>query len=233
VEPAGFEQVAFWITMLAPLFLLGGIIGAYIEIKTPGTILPGVISVVCFVIFFAGHYIAGLAGREVFVMFFIGVLLILSEVLLHPGTIVPGLLGAALVAASLLLAMVDRYPGESWLPTASELTWPVVKLSATAVLASLVAALLARFLPRTTLYRHVVLETANPVGPSLAPSSATQLLKVGDTGKAVTLLRPSGRAVFGELHVDVITEGDFIAPGTPLRVIAVEGARIVVESLSS
>src|SRR5437763_6156384 len=34
--PTGFEQLAFWITALAPLLLLGGIIGAYLEFKIPG-----------------------------------------------------------------------------------------------------------------------------------------------------------------------------------------------------
>src|SRR6516165_7761720 len=34
--PTGFEQLAFWITSLAPLLLLGGILGAYLEFKIPG-----------------------------------------------------------------------------------------------------------------------------------------------------------------------------------------------------
>ncbi len=35
IEPTGFEQLAFWITALAPLLLLGGILGAYLEFKIP------------------------------------------------------------------------------------------------------------------------------------------------------------------------------------------------------
>ena len=35
-EPSGFEQLAFWLTALAPLLLLGGILGAYLEFKIPG-----------------------------------------------------------------------------------------------------------------------------------------------------------------------------------------------------
>src|SRR5437762_10413839 len=31
IEPTGFEQMAFWLTALAPLLLLGGILGAYLE----------------------------------------------------------------------------------------------------------------------------------------------------------------------------------------------------------
>ena len=36
IEATGFEQIAFWITALAPLLLLGGILGAYLEFKIPG-----------------------------------------------------------------------------------------------------------------------------------------------------------------------------------------------------
>src|SRR5207248_1192567 len=56
IEPTGFEQIAFWITALAPLLLLGGILGAYLEFKIPGVTWPGVISAICFALFFLGHY---------------------------------------------------------------------------------------------------------------------------------------------------------------------------------
>ena len=60
--PTGFEQLAFWITSLAPLLLLVGILGAYLEFKIPGATMPGIISAACFALFFLGHYLAGLAG---------------------------------------------------------------------------------------------------------------------------------------------------------------------------
>src|SRR6266704_5344548 len=58
-DPTGFEQLAFWITAIAPLLLLGGIIGAYLEFKIPGVTWPGIISAICFALFFLGHYLAG------------------------------------------------------------------------------------------------------------------------------------------------------------------------------
>src|SRR2546430_1875086 len=70
--PTGFEQLAFWITALAPLLLLGGIIGAYLEFKIPGASLPGIISAICFALFFLGHYLAGLAGWVVVGLFVLG-----------------------------------------------------------------------------------------------------------------------------------------------------------------
>jgi membrane-bound ClpP family serine protease len=81
IEPTGFEQIAFWITALAPLLLLGGILGAYLEFKIPGVTWPGVISAICFTLFFLGHYLAGLAGWEVVALFILGMVLVLIEIL--------------------------------------------------------------------------------------------------------------------------------------------------------
>src|SRR4029077_15667935 len=52
IEPTGFQQLASLITTLAPLLLLGGILGAYLEFKIPGVMWPGVNSAICFALFF-------------------------------------------------------------------------------------------------------------------------------------------------------------------------------------
>jgi membrane-bound serine protease (ClpP class) len=52
------------------------------------------------------------------------------------------------------------------------------------------------------------------------------------TGETLTALRPSGTAVIDGKRVDVVTEGQMIDPGTPVRVIAVEGLRVVVREMN-
>ncbi|MBM3870975.1 MAG: hypothetical protein FJ392_08435 [Verrucomicrobia bacterium] len=54
---------------------------------------------------------------------------------------------------------------------------------------------------------------------------------VGQSGVAHTALRPSGVAVIGGQRVDVVTEGALIERGANVRVIAVEGARVVVRQV--
>src|SRR5437764_32659 len=56
IGPTGFEQLAFWITALAPLLFLGGIIGAYLEFKIPGASLPVIISAICYELFLLVYY---------------------------------------------------------------------------------------------------------------------------------------------------------------------------------
>jgi membrane-bound serine protease (ClpP class) len=234
-EPTGFEQLAFWITTLSPLLLLAGIIGAYLEFKIPGVTWPGVISAICFALFFLGHYLAGLAGWEVVALFFLGLVLVLIEVLFFAhSTIVFGVLGAFLIIASLLWTMTDRYPGQNSLPTTKMLAIPMRNLSIAIVGSIVVIALLARYLPRTSFYRRFALIDSNPPGPSFGGSlrqfETSLALTTGMQGTAITVLRPSGKARFADRIVDVVSEGEFIPPQTPVTIIQTDGMRVVVKA---
>jgi len=52
------------------------------------------------------------------------------------------------------------------------------------------------------------------------------------SGTTLTTLRPSGTALINGHRVDVVTEGSFIEPQTPVKVVAIEGLRVVVRALS-
>src|SRR5256886_3262503 len=219
--PTGFEQLAFWITALAPLLLLGGIIGAYLEFKIPGASLPGIISAICFALFFLGHYLAGLAGWEVVALFVLGMALVIIEILFFAhSTIVFGVVGVFLILASLFWAMIDRYPGETLFPTGHALAVPLLNLFLALIGAAIVIALLARYLPRTSIYRRFALMTSNPPGPSLAGvprEFATAIdLSPGTEGISMSILRPMGKTRFLDRIIDVVTQGEFIPANTSI-----------------
>ena len=52
------------------------------------------------------------------------------------------------------------------------------------------------------------------------------------SGTTVTTLRPCGTALIGGRRIDVVTEGSFIEPHTPVRVVAIEGMRVVVRAFT-
>lgn len=235
INPSGFERLAFWITALAPLLLLAGMLGAYLEFKIPGASLPGVIAAICFALFFLGHYLAGLAGWEVVALFVVGVCFVVAEILFFAhSTIIVGVIGVFLMLGSLLWAMVDRYPGQTSFPTGRMLRLPVLNLLIAMIAAAIAIVILARYLPRTSIYRRFVLSADIPSGPSLAgvPREFAAAMEVspGATGTALTTLRPSGKARFGDHVVDVVTEGDFIAAETPVAVVSTDGMRVVVKT---
>src|SRR5262249_13015943 len=213
IKPTGFEQLALWITALAPLLLLAGIVGAYLEFKIPGATMPGIISAICFALFFLGHYFAGLAGWEVVALFVLGLALVIIEILFFAhSTIVFGVLGVLLMLASMLWAMIDRYPDQPFFPTGELLAIPLRNLFIALVTDAIIIALLAKYLPRTSIYRRFALMTSNPPGPSLAGvprEFATALnLSPGTKGISISILRPSGKARFLDQTVDVVTQGE-------------------------
>ena len=236
IKPTGFERLAIWITALAPLLLLGGMFGLYLEFKMPGTGAPGIVAAVCFALFFLGHYFAGLAGWEVVALFVLGVCFVLAEILLFAhSTILFGLIGVFLMLGSLLWAMIDRYPGQRLFPTGQMLRIPVLNLLIAILAMAAIIAVLARFLPRTSLYRRIVLSADIPSGPSLsgAPRDFEPAVEVkpGAEGTALTTLRPSGKARFGGHVVDVVTEGEFIAAESRVAVASTDGMRVVVKAI--
>ncbi|HJT45305.1 MAG TPA: hypothetical protein VJ721_03440 [Chthoniobacterales bacterium] len=238
IHVTGFEQLAFWITALAPVLLLGGIVCAWLEFKIPGATLPGVLSAICFAFFFLGHYLAGLAGWEVVALFVLGVTLVIIEILFFAhSTIIFGVVGVFLMLASMLWAMIDRYPDQPLLPTAEMLAIPVRNLLIALIAAGIVIWVLAKYLPQTSIYRRFALMTTNPPGPSLAGiprEFATGLeLSPGTEGTSMSILRPSGKARFLDQIIDVVTQGEFIPPDTAITIVRKDGMRVVVKAARS
>jgi len=178
--------------------------------------------------------VAGLAGWEPAVLFIIGLALIVSELAIHPGTILPGLLGLFIVAGALLWTMVDRYPRQPFVVDPDLFLRPLINLGVAALLAIICISVLAKYLPETSIYSRFVLSSNKPKGPAFSPvRSEFTRLSIGDEGVARSILRPSGTALFDGGSYDVITAGEFVEAGTPIRVIAVEGSKIVVEPVKA
>ncbi len=144
VEPTGAERVAMWLTAIGPLLLLVGIVGTYIEMKTPGFGIPGIVGVVSFILYFAGGYIAGLSGLEWTVVFVIGLALFILEIFVFPGTLFIGLIGGAMMLASLVMAMVDFYPGMPTIPSFGTLSEPLRNVLIAVAIAIVLILLLSR-----------------------------------------------------------------------------------------
>ena len=98
---------------------------------------------------------------------------------------------------------------------------------AVVALAPIAVTLAFRLLPRTPMGRKMILQ-----GPTFAAREATEeglAALIGKTGVAATPLRPSGIATFDERRVDVVTRGQHLQAGAGVRVLKVEGNRVIVE----
>jgi membrane-bound serine protease (ClpP class) len=229
-EPTGFERLALWLTAISPLLLMGGIVGAYIEMKAPGFGIPGIASLICFALFFGGHLVAGLSGYEVVFIFLVGLILVIVEIFVIPGTLVAGLIGTVMMLGALLWAMVDYWPSTPEGLTSADFQRPMLNFITALVGTAVLIALLAKILPKTRLYNRLVLAASVPNGPAVTVPMTNLTVKVGEIGTATTTLRPAGKASFGSEVHDVVTNGQFLSAGTAVRVIEVDGTRVVVEA---
>lgn len=228
IKPTGAETLGLWINTVSPILLLIGIIGIYVEFKMPGFLLPGIIGVAAFVIYFFGGYIAGLSGAGWAVLFFLGVALLAVELFVYPGTTIPGIAGLLLILVSVVMGMVDMYPGAPSLPTMPQLRLPLRDLGIAFLGAVVIGYYIARFLPKTPIYAALVSKTASGEQSSSALERRQNSL-VGQTGVSISPLHPGGKARIGDHILDVLTQGEMIEKGRKIKIIGHTGADAVVE----
>jgi membrane-bound serine protease (ClpP class) len=232
IRPTGVEKLGSWINALSPLLLIIGVIGIYIEFKTPGFGLPGIIGITAFVIYFLGGYVAGLSGIEWIAVFIIGLILLALELFVFPGITVLGLAGGILILGSIIMAMVDIYPATPGLPGPVRFQIPVqpivTNLGIMVTGSLLVMWMLSYILPRTTIYSALVSHTVSGEGSTVAHEKQQQR-RVGEMGITLSVLRPGGKAEFGDAVLDVITQGEMIEKGAKVRIVGSTGADAIVE----
>ncbi|MBP2017341.1 membrane-bound serine protease (ClpP class) [Symbiobacterium terraclitae] len=210
------EQVGRVLTTpwVAILLLVAGVIALGIEFTQPGLTGPAAVGIVCLSLFFIGNALVGTAGWVEIALAVSGLVLLLVE-LFTPGFGIFGLSGIAAFGAAIFLAapspeLAGRY-----------LMW-------TAIASAVVLFAAIRAISRRGLGRMLTLSEAAKDWSAQSPDRSRL---VGQEGRTVTVLRPAGTAVFGDQRLDVVTEGEFVPAGVPVRVIRVDGTRIVVRSI--
>ena len=157
-------------------------------------------------------FVEGIAALQA-ILFAAGMLLLLAEAF-NPGFGIAGGLGLALMVAGIILTA--RTPFEA-----------VVMF----VLLLLLLAVLLFFVLRSAksgfLYRKLILKSSATKQEGFAAVAEDTAL-VGKEGIVLTQLRPAGTGDIDGVRLDIVSEGAFIEVGTCIRVIRVEGRRIVV-----
>ncbi len=237
-EEQGVERLARWITSLGPLLLALGVLGLYIEFKTPGFGLPGIAGLTLLAIYFFGHYVAGLAGNVDIFLVVLGIGLLATEVFVIPGFGIVGMLGILCLFSGCLMALIPYIPDVSPLPGVPEFTpaalldGALLQFSTSIVLVVLGAWITGIVLPKTSIYRDAVLTGGLSRERGYVASDAARYMRyLNREGLAWTALRPAGTAVFGDERLDVVSSGDLIERNAKIRVIEVEGSRVVVEAV--
>lgn len=231
IEQSWSEIVANFIRSIAPILMMIGLSAIYMELKTPGFGVPGVVGIVCLALVFFSQYMAGLANYTELLLMILGVLLLLLEVFVIPGFGVVGIGGMILLTIGLILSF------QNFVIPKPEFPWQMQQL--TNNLLKVLISILGSFILFALFFRFIFPYLGLVVkGPYLnadlhdakADSDTEISIKVGNQGIAESILRPAGKAIFNGERYDVVTQGDFIDKGSTVIIVAIQGNRIVVMS---
>ncbi|MBM3252867.1 MAG: nodulation protein NfeD [Candidatus Omnitrophica bacterium] len=212
--------------IVSSLLLTLGFLGMIFELKIPGWGLTGTIALICLALFFWGHYLIGLANWIEILIFIAGIILLLAEIFLIPGFGIIGALGITLILLGAFLSLI-KHPFQ--IPK-TDIVQALYILTYSLIATFVFTLLIMKFFPHTGIWKKVVLATSEKTQSGY--TSAKDLSKyLGRHGKTISILRPSGRAIFGNEILDVITEGDFIDQDKEIQVVSIEGNRIIVKSV--
>jgi len=207
-----------WPVRIALIAIL--LISFFIEASSPGLGIFGAISLVALLLLTGAPALLGLSQWWPALAVACGLLLILAEVLLFPGMAVPAIAGGVLVLVGLLASFVTR--DLSTPAGQSQLASAVATVLGGCFAAGVGIWIAGRILPRTRGAARLVLaaEAGVASGPPDREGAARDALRVGDVGRAITALRPAGRASFGAGPVDAQSIGEWLDAGTRVRVVA-------------
>jgi membrane-bound serine protease (ClpP class) len=228
VEQSWSETFVRIITKIAPILMILGIAGIYIETKTPGIGFPGIVGALCLALVFFSQYMVGLANHTELIILAAGMLLLLIDVFVIPGFGVAGFAGIGLIAVALVLSLQNFVLPNPEFPWQQDLLVRNLRMVGITLAASLAVIVLFFVFVFPRLGRVVDGPTLAHILSSRVDSDRPVQVHAGDRGVVTKPLRPSGTARFGTVQCDVVSDGDFIDVGEEVVVSGLQGNRVVV-----
>ncbi|QJD83650.1 nodulation protein NfeD [Cohnella herbarum] len=218
LKPSFAEKVSTAVTSpgIATLLLIIGIAGVAIELLVPGFGIPGIIGLLSFGLYFFGQSIAGFAGMEALVVFLLGIALLVLEVFI-PSFGILGILGIVAIIFGITMGAYD---------TGNALR----SLGIASLVAAVIVAVFVYVFRKRGVWNRFILSEQLTTDKGYVPQVSREKW-IGQEGVATSMLRPSGIAEIEGQRLDVITSGELIEKGKSIRVVSVDGTRILVKEI--
>ncbi len=187
------------------------------EALIPGWGVGGTIGLISLGTFFSAFIMTGYAHWGLIVLFLVGLLLLFLEAFIVPGFGVTGIGGLIAIFSSLFF----------FFPTPNI---ALIVIASVLVLSIIALVFIVKIFGVSKLWRNISLgeSLSNDRGYTSHSDKKELLNKRGIT---LTHLRPAGTAEINEKRIDVVSEGDYIDKGKKIKVIKVEGSRVVVKKI--
>jgi membrane-bound serine protease (ClpP class) len=211
-----------------------------LEIKMPGVGLPAITSALAFILFFWSRYLSGTADQLEILLFLVGLICIGLELFVFPGFGVFGMSGFLMIVVSIVMAShTFIWPTQEY--EYRQMAGTLFQLVAVMAGVGVTAALVGKYIPSLPVFNRMVLKPETYNGselddPSIKPSPdegyESLVFLMGETGRTTTVLKPTGKARFGKMLVDVRADGYFIERDTLIEVIDVQGMKVIVKPIA-
>jgi len=214
--------------IITSILMMVIMVGMFMEIKTPGWGVPGTASLIALALFFGAGYVLEIASIMDILLFLAGVLLLVVEIFVIPGFGVFGIAGIILMMVGLFLGLVSDFP----LIDGDILELAVMQLAGAFILSGILIYILAKTLTKTKVWNKLILrDNIEAKSGYTSNKKFTHLNK--KEGKALTDLRPAGTVIINDQRYDAVTQGEYIEKGNKIKVIEIEGSKIVVKILDA
>lgn len=222
------EKAGLWLNSVGPIIIGIGLLGLFIEFKTPGFGFFGIAGIIFVLIFFASKYVSGLAGYEELLVFAIGVSLIIFELFLFPGLIFPALIGFVMVLGSIFWAMVDVWPNNQFSWELASFQGPLKELFLSVLTTLILILLITKLLPKTTIWNSLIL--SNSVGWLTSTDNKKNPLKpsIGKIGKSVSELYPVGLVEIEGIRYEATSKLGKIPKNASIEVVGISDYELIV-----
>ncbi len=220
------ESLVRFVTSISSILIMIGLAGVYMELKSPGFGLPGIVGIACLALVFGSQYLIGLAGYVELLIIILGIVLLGFELFVIPGFGIAGFAGISCIAIGMILTLQDFVIPDPSLPWQMD----ILIINLVKVLTAFFGAFILTMLSVRYLFSNLsfgpYLKTT--LKESHADSKEANRAKIGDTGTALTYLRPSGKIKVNDNKFDALTEGEFLEKNTPIVITKIRGNKIIV-----
>ena len=212
-EPDLIESVIGFLVnpVIHSLLIMLIIGGLYFELQSPGIGFPLAASIIAAVLYFAPLYLEGMAQNWEIIIFVAGVILIALEIFVVPGFGVTGISGIVFVIAGLTLSLIDNNIFEyNTFEYGVKVVFEAFALVIISLTLSFVLSIFLgkKLLQSTSLNQFVLKKSQNIDEGYIAVKVKNKI--IGNTGKAITDLRPSGKIMVNNEVYDAISEFGYI-----------------------
>lgn len=211
--------------VVASLLTTFGFLGILFELQSPGWGIPGTIGFICLALSLGASYLAELATKTDMLIILLGLALLLVEMLFIPGFGLAGIGGIVIILWGLYELLLPD------IPVGAEIESLALWGLTIGIIGGLIGLLiLFRLMTKTSFWTKLTAPGLEKAAAGFSTSIGLENL-VNAEGSAQTDLRPSGWIIVNEKKIFVVSEGDYIDQNSRVKILSVEGNRVVVRKL--